>query len=382
MIPSLSPDQQREMDARFYLAAIVSSSDDAILSKDLDGIIISWNAAAERLYGYHAQEIVGQPVMILFPLDQCEECAHIIQRIRQGERVESYETTRVRKDGSLVPVSVTVSPIQDDHGTIIGASTIARDVSKHKALEQERDAFLSLVTHELKNPLTALQGTIQLSHRLLTRVLSQVEHLEEAQRRVLEDVLRMLGQSQHSLRVQHRLINDLLDLAHIQENKLELCLAACNLVELVEETAQDHQVAYPSRHITLDLPTLDPIRVSADRDRLQQVLSNYLSNALKFSPASSPVQVGITLEPETVRVWVADQGPGLSAEQQEHIWQRFAQVPQTPLQSGWNAGLGLGLYICRHLIERQQGQVGVESTPGQGARFWLRLSLLSSPPPQ
>ena len=367
--------------ARLHLSAIVSSSDDAILSKDLDGKITSWNGAAARMYGYSSQEIVGQPVTLLFPPDRSDEFTQIMERIRRGERVDHYETTRVRKDGSLLNVSVTVSPIKESSGTIIGASTIARDISKRKALEQQREAFVSLVTHELKNPLTALQGNIELAQHRLTRLLSQAEQLEEEQQRTLEEVLTMLGRSQHPLRVQQRLINDLLDLSHIQEDRVELRLAVCNLVGLVYETVQDHQAAHPSRLITLDMPEQDTIPVCADRDRLQQVLSNYLTNALKFSPATEPVQVGMALEAEAVRVWVADQGPGLSAEQQAHIWKRFYQAARTPVQSGWKMSLGLGLYICQQLMSRQQGQVGVESTPGEGSRFWFTLPLLSSPSP-
>jgi signal transduction histidine kinase len=263
----------------------------------------------------------------------------------------------------------------ESSGTIIGASSIARDISKRKELEQQREAFVSLVTHELKNPLTALQGNVQVAQRLLIRLLSQAEQLEEEQQRMLEDVLTMLGRSQHPLRVQRRLINDLLDLSHIQQDQVELRLTVCNLVGLVYETVQDHQAAHPSRLITLDLPDQDPILVYADRDRITQVLSNYLTNALKFAPATKPVLVGMDLEAATVRVWVQDQGPGLSPEQLAHIWKRFVQVSQTPVQSGWRVGLGLGLYICQQLIRRQQGEVGVESIAGQGARFWFRLPL-------
>ena len=369
-------DRRRAEEAMLRLAAIVSSSEDAILSKDLNGIIASWNAAAERMFGYSAQEIVGRPVSLLFPPDRQSEFTEIMERIRRGERVDHYETTRLRKDGSFLSVSVTVSPVKNSHGTIIGASDITRDISKRKELEEQREAFVGLVTHELKNPLTALQGNIHLAQRRLTRLLSQAEQLEEEQQRTLEDVLTMLGRSQHPLRVQQRLINDLLDLSCIQEDKVELHLEACNLVGLVFETVQDQQAAHPSRLITLNLPEQDPITVYADRDRLQQVLNNYLTNALKFSSADEAVQVGMDLEAEAVRVWVADHGPGLSVKQQEHIWQRFYQVSHTPVQEGWKPGLGLGLYISHQLISRQQGQVGVESTPGKGSRFWFALPLL------
>ncbi len=141
------------------------------------------------------------------------------------------------------------------------------------------------------------------------------------------------------------------------------------------ETVQDQQAAHPARLITLDVPELEPIPVSADRDRLQQVLNNYLTNALKFSPETEPVRVGIAVEADTARVWVQDRGPGLSAEQQAHIWQQFYQVPTTTVQNEWRVGLGLGLYICQQLIRCHQGEAGVESRPGQGATFWFSLPL-------
>jgi PAS domain S-box-containing protein len=368
-------DRRQAEEVRLRLAAIVSSSEDAIRSQDLEGIITSWNSAAEQLYGYPAEAIVGQPVTLLFPPDRQEECTRIMERLRKGERVDHYETMRLRKDGSQVPVSVTVSPLKDHSGTIIGASAIARDISKRQELERQREAFISLVTHELKTPLTILQGHLQLAQRQLTRLLGQAAPPDEAQQRTLEELLGMLGRSQQPIRFQQRLINDLVDLARLQEDKMELHLADCDLLELVAQIVQDHQAAHPARLITLDLPEEDPLLVTADRDRLQQVLSNYLSNALKFSPDPAPVQIGITLEAGAARVWVRDHGPGLPVEQHARIWQQYYQAPTTPVQRGWKPGLGLGLYICQQLIHRQQGEVGVQSRPGAGATFWFSLPL-------
>lgn len=366
-------DHRRVEEARLHLAAIVSSSEDAILSKDLDGVITSWNAAAERMYGYSAREIIGRPVFLLFPPGCQEEFADIMERIRRGERVDHYETMRVRKDGSLLSVSVTVSPIKASNGSIIGASAIARDISRRKELERQRAAFVSLITHELNNPLTAMLGNIQLAHRLLTGLLRQTEPSDDERQRILADVLTMVGRSQRLLRVQQRLIGDLVDVSRIQENKVELRQETFNLVALVEATVLDYRAAHPSRLIALELPVQDSLLVFADRDRIQQVLSNYLTNALKFSPASAPVRVSIGLATQVVRVQVSDHGPGLTAEQQAQIWQQFYQAPRIPVQQGWKAGLGLGLYLCQHLIRRQQGEVGVESLPGQGATFWFTL---------
>jgi PAS domain S-box-containing protein len=366
-----------DAEALFLLAAIVSSSEDAILSKDLDGTITSWNAAAERMYGYSAQEIVGQPVTLLFPPDRQNEFTRIMERICRGERVEPYETIRIRKDGTQLNVSVTISPIKNSSGSIIGASSIARDITERIELEQQREAFVSLVTHELKTPLTVLQGNIQLAQRRLTHMLSQTEQFTADQQRWLEDILAMLIRTQQPLRTQQRLINDLLDISRIREDKLELYLDVFDLMEMVYETVQDYQAVHVDRIITLDQPEQDLIPVYADRDRIQQVLSNYLTNALKFAPAAEPIQVGMALEAGTVRVWVKDQGPGLTPQQQERIWKRFYQIAQTPVQDGWRTGLGLGLYVCQQLIHRQQGEIGVESIPGQGATFWFTLPVHS-----
>lgn len=371
-IRDITERKQAEM-SLLHMASIVSSSDDAIISKDLSGVITSWNAAAERMYGYSAQEIIGQPITLLFPADRQDEFVQIMEQLCRGERLDHYETIRVRKDGSQLHVSVTISPIRNSGGVIIGASAIARDISERKELERQREAFVGLVTHELKTPLTILQGNVQLAQRRLTRLLSREESLTEEQQRWLEDVLSMLARTQQPLRVQQRLINDLLDITRIREDKVELSLAVFDLIGLVYETVQDHQAAHADRLITLDLPEQDPILVYADRDRIQQVLSNYLSNALKFAPATEPIQVGMTVEAGTVRVCVQDHGPGLTPQQQAHIWKRCYQVSQTPAKNGQKAGLGLGLYICQQLIHRQQGEVGVESTPGQGATFWFTL---------
>jgi PAS domain S-box-containing protein len=361
--------------AQLHLAAIVSSSEEAILSKDLDGIVTSWNEGAERLYGYSAQEMVGQSVARIFPPDRQEELSHIMEEIRQGERVGNYETVRQRKDGSLVPVSVTISPVKESDGTIVGASDIAHDITPRRELEQQRVAFVDLVTHELKNPLTALFGNIQFAQRLLTRLLAHAEILSDEYRRILEEVLAMLGRSQQQMNAQKRLINDLLDLSHVQQDTLELLQEPCNLLMVVCETILNSQAAYSSRLIELDIPEQNDVLVYGDRDRLGQVLSNYLSNALKFAPVERPVYVGMSLQGATVRVWVRDEGPGLTPEQQAHIWDRYFQVPRTPVQEGWRVGLGLGLYLCRQLIMRQHGEVGVESTPGQGANFWFSLPI-------
>lgn len=272
-------------------------------------------------------------------------------------------------------VSVTISPVRDHRDVIIGASSIARDISERIELERQHVASVSLVSHELKSQLTVLQGSMQLIQRRLIRMLSQAEQLPEQQQRLLEDTITLLEEAHQPLQVQQRLINDLLDLAHILQDTVKLHLTDFNLIRLVNETVRDYQRAYPDRLITLGLPAQDAIPVYADRDRVQQVLNNYLMNALKFAPVTEPIQIGIVREREEakVRVWVRDRGPGLTKEQQANVWKRLYQVSHTPVQSGFHGGLGLVLYLSRQLIQRQHGSMGVESIPGAGATFWFTL---------
>ena len=352
-----------------------------IWQSDIAGASIYVNTTWCRFTGLSEEESLGAGwTSAIHPEDRDAAFTPWMQALTTHTPYHTQFRLR-RADGVYRYVLVYGSVCSDPGGAFTGYIGTILDITEQKELEQQREAFVSMVTHELKTPLTALQGNVQLAQRRLTRFLSQAEQISAEQQHMLEEVLTMLGRSQQQVRVQNRLINDLLDVSRMQEDKLEVCLAPCDLVGLVYETVQDYQAAHPSRLITLELPEQDPLQVVADRDRLQQVLSNYLTNALKFSPNTEPVQVGLSLEAEYVRVWVQDHGPGLSPEQQQHIWKRFYQAPQTPVQSGSVPGLGLGLYICQQLMSRQQGQVGIESTPGGGATFWFTLPLLASPSP-
>jgi len=322
-------------------------------------------------------DTISRPFLLLcaYPLDSFAEAADedsFIQMCQQHAQIipeERFTTLATSEERQR-----TISLLQQK------AASLQAEVIGRKKLEQQREAFLSLVTHELKSPLTALQGNVQMAQRFLIRLSRSSEHWSPANQRLLEDALTTLNRGRHQLRVQNRLINDLLAISHIQQDKLELWLTRVDLSRLVGETVQDYQEAHPARLIHLHLPEQASILVHADRDRLQQVISNFLNNALKFAPPQEPIEIGIALEALHARFWVQDHGPGLTTEQQEQIWQRFYQVADTPVQGNWKGGLGLGLYISRHLILRQQGQIGVESTPGKGATFWFTLPLANTSP--
>jgi PAS domain S-box-containing protein len=356
---------------------LFEASPDGIVMLDPDtGAIIDANPALTALLGVSRERLLGQELWQIGLFEDRERQRVFLQQV-QEQQLLRYEALPIpTKDGQPRSIELVSTLYQANGHKVIQCHL--RDITEHKELETQREAFISMVTHELKTPLTSIQGNIQLAQRRLTHLLSQVEQLPPEQQRALEAVQNALSRSQQSLRVQHRLINDLLDVSRLQEDKLELHLAPCDLVEIVYETVQDYQAAHPSRLITLELPEQAPLQVMGDRDRLQQVLSNYVANALKFSPTSEPVHIGLSLEGENARVWVQDHGPGLAPKEQQRVWKRFYQAPQTPIQNESKAGLGLGLYVCQQLINRQRGQVGIESTPGNGATFWYTLPLISA----
>jgi signal transduction histidine kinase len=237
------------------------------------------------------------------------------------------------------------------------------------------DEFLGIVSHELRTPLTTIKGNIQLSQLRLRSILRELSADEEVLRGMLEETQTMLARAERQVNVQNRMVSDLLDISRLEADKLELRLAPCDLATIVRETVEDQRSVTPTRTIHLELADGEIAPIMADAERIGQVLSNYLTNALKYSPADRPVEVQLQKEDGTVRVLVRDSGPGLTPAEQEQIWEPFYQVQGIKRQQGSSVGLGLGLYICRAIVEQHQGEAGVESTKGQGSTFWFTLPL-------
>jgi signal transduction histidine kinase len=222
-----------------------------------------------------------------------------------------------------------------------------------------------------------MKGNIQLAKRSLTKLLRQEVAPSQQVHEVLTNVQSFLDRADRQANVQSRLVRDLLDVSRIEANRLELRSQRCDLVSITRQAIEDQRSVTPGRSIQFVITTPPKVFVQADPDRIGQVISNYLSNALKYSQPSSPVEVCLELEePGNVRLSVRDEGLGLTTSEQQHIWERFYRVPEIAVQSGSGVGLGLGLYICRIIIERQGGQVGVESKKGIGSTFWFTLPRL------
>jgi PAS domain S-box-containing protein len=356
------------------LAAIVDSSDDAIVSKNLDGTITSWNRGAERIFGYPAQEMIGQPILRLIPPDRLQEEPEIISRIRRGERVDHFETVRIRKDGTLVDVSLTISPVKNEIGIIVGASKIARDISDQKrALEKLAEAnealtradrlkadFISTLSHELRTPLTAIAGWIDILRDGATP----------------EELAQGLTVIERNVRAQSQLIDDLLDMSRIESGKLILDIQRLDLppvltaaIDSVRPTAQAKGVQLTSTFSSIGLA------VMADRNRLQQIVWNLLINAIKFTPAGGHVHVDLRKVHSHVEISVTDTGAGIPLNFLNHIFERFSQADASSTRR--HGGLGLGLAIVKHLVELHGGSVQARSQGKDlGATFIVSLPLI------
>jgi PAS domain S-box-containing protein len=367
--------------APYWLAAIVESAEDAIISKTLDSIITSWNRGAERMFGYTAEEVIGKPVTILIPPDHPDEEPAILARLRKGEPIEHYETVRVTKDGRLIDVSLTVSPIKDASGRIIGASKIARDITDRKKAElrlQEalqtaetarkqaerasrlKDEFLATVSHELRTPLTSMLGWV--------RMLRQGRLSETAARNALEVIDR-------NARSQAQLIEDLLDISRIVSGKMHFEIRPLELSPVVNAAVESLRPAADAKNISLRL-IVDPSAgmVAGDYERLQQVVWNLLSNAVKFTPRGGHIEIQLLRDESSVQIIVTDNGKGIKPEFLPHAFDRFTQADSSTTRMF--GGLGMGLAIVKSIIEMHGGTVEAFSKgEGTGATFKVSLPI-------
>jgi PAS domain S-box-containing protein len=365
----------RESDVRFR--QLVDSNLIGITVVDFSGTIYEANEAFLSLVGYSQEEVTSGQVnwRALTAPEYQAQATQAIEDLRTTGMFQPYEKEYVTKTGKRVPVLVGGTLFRREGSALLYICFVL-DLTARKDIERQKDLMLGITGHELKTPLAALRGTIQLVQRRLKRAITTTDLLSTAWSTFCQGLTKNLEDSVHQIDVQTRLINDLMDVSRITANTLKLELDRWDLVTIVRTTVEDWRVIAPERSLLLNLPEHTTIPVLADRDRISQVLSNYVTNALRYSSLSQPVQIGLTSQEDVVRVWVKDRGPGLSEAAQQEIWQRFHQVKGVLVQDSSGKGLGLGLYICQMLIVQHQGEVGVESTPGEGSTFWFTLPVI------
>ena len=371
---------------RARLAAIVQSSDDAIISKDLNGRITSWNDGATRLFGYSADEMIGRPISVLFPPDRLHEEPEILERLRRGGRVEHFETVRVTKDRRKISVSLTISPIRDKEGNVIGASKIARDITERKVKESElatareqlrnyskelektvsertvelREALEQLetfsysISHDLRAPLRAMNGYVEIMLE---------EHAQEFSPHVNELLQRVSRSGQ-------RLSTLIKEVLNSSRTKLQSAdPRPVELTELVPGIIEDYpNIRAHNEAIEVKQPLLPVVGREA---LLTQAIANILGNAVKFAEPTRPLRITVSTEKsgDKVRIIIRDNGIGIAKAEQSGIFDLFSRASEAQHVEG----SGVGLAIVRRAVLQMGGQVGVESEPGAGSSFWIEL---------
>ncbi|NYE23265.1 PAS domain S-box protein [Pigmentiphaga litoralis] len=359
--------------------AIVASSEDAIISKDLNGVITTWNRGAQLLFGFRADEVIGQSMQILFPPDRLDEEPLILARLARGERVHHFETVRRTKDGDLIDVSATISPILDERNRVIGASQISRDISERKRMEAAlrdakehaelaaaaRTAFLANMSHEIRTPMNAVLG--------FTDVLLQ-GRLDDEQRRHLDTV-------RSSARSLLRLLNEILDTAKLDRGLVDLETNEFNLLSLIDELSSTMGASARDKGLSLHIRYDDglPGVFLGDELRVRQVLTNLLGNAIKFT-AKGSVTLSVEAEGDLLHFQVADTGIGIPTHRLAAIFDPFTQADAS--MSRRFGGTGLGTTISKQLVELMGGRISVDSTVDVGSTFhvWLPLAAVDEAP--
>jgi PAS domain S-box-containing protein len=364
------------------LRSLVEGSEDAIVTKTLTGIVTSWNSGAERVFGYTAEEMIGQPITKLFPPDRLEEEKHFLSRLARGERIAHYETVRVRADGSPIDISVTLSPLRDSAGEIIGAAKIARDITERRRVEarlaqlleaeqsaradaetanQAKDRFLAMLSHELRNPLSAILNAVA-----LLELPSLPAASAAGARQVINRQARHLG----------RMVDDLLDIARVTSGKIVLELTPVNVAVVARRAIATLLAASPKAPGLVTM--VDDVWVLGDETRLEQVWTNLLDNAVKHTPTTGQITVEVRQEAGDAVFAVADTGAGIGPDLLPHVFELFVQGERGIDRT--QGGLGLGLRLVQQLMELHKGTITAASEGvGRGARFTARMPALPSP---
>ncbi|WP_240484318.1 response regulator [Pseudarthrobacter sulfonivorans] len=366
------------------LGAIVNSSTDAILSTTPEGIITSWNPGAQHQYGYTAAEAIGRDARFLLPPGSTDGDDEVFEQLRDGGGAMSFETEHLRKDGAIIPVSLTISPIREG-ATIRGIAVITRDITLRRAAELELKAaretalessrlkseFLATMSHEIRTPMNGVVG--------LTALLLETP-LDQTQKQYAQGV-KGAGEALLSL------INDILDFSKLEAGKVDLDVRAFDPRVLVEEVAG--LLTEPAQAKNLELiaycePDV-PARLHGDSGRIRQILLNLASNAVKFT-ADGEVSIRVTTETPDAKPGAAamvcfevrDTGIGIDPSHHARLFESFSQADASTTRR--YGGTGLGLAICSRLTEAMDGEIGLDSSLGEGSTFWFRVPVPVAPP--
>ena len=350
-----------------YIENLVENAADLIISTNLDDHILTWNRGAEVLFGYRKDEVIGKHLSILLPPDRVHELEEMRAKVQISGALRDIEIRSKKKDGVLIYLSLSVSPIRDLEGKIVGFLRVAKDITEKKRYERRlkeldkmKSDFVSNVSHELRTPLTSIKGSVDNMLDGLTGSLNEKQ-------------IRYLNRIKSNTDRLSRLINDLLDLSRIESGRVEVRPTTLPLTALAEEVAEHMKALAAEKLIRIEVPPLDPsVTVWADRDKVTQVLMNLIGNAVKFTPQDGKITVALEKNGnDYIQISVADTGPGILPEEQNKIFSKFYQVANIDKKKP--KGSGLGLAISKALVEMHGGKIWMDSEVGKGSTFYFTL---------
>jgi len=353
--------------SKAYIENLVENAGDTIVSTDREDRILTWNRAAEVIFGYSKEEAIGKKLDILLPPGHLRELEEIRNKVQLAGLIRNLEVRRKRKDGAIIDVALAVSPIKDKDDNVIAFLYLAKDITEKQRYEQRlkeldkmKSDFVSNVSHELRTPLTAVKGSVDNMLDGLTGLLNEKQS-------------RYLTRIKSNADRLTRLINDILDLSRIEAGKIDLQPAVLPLVTLAKEVTEGLRPVAVDKLISLEVASPDAsVTAWADRDKVIQVLMNLIGNAVKFTPTHGKVSVTVERNgDEWVQTSVADTGPGIPLEEANKIFDKFYQIAQAGKQKA--RGTGLGLAISKALVEMHGGRIWVESEVGRGSTFFFTL---------
>lgn len=344
--------EEQKQKAKYMLASIVESSQDSIVTIDLDRVITSWNAGAENLYGYPASEVVGKSLdIVMLPEDIVGLIAKIDSIIHEVS-VPLYETVRLHKNGRQADLQIALSPVRDESGEVVGISTIARDITEAKLHEQLKDEFIAVASHELKTPITSIKAYTDIlverftdssdstSFSIVTKLGTQVDRMIELLKTLLDTTKLSAGQ------------------VLLKMEEFDLCALIRDLLEPLQMVSKDHRLVYESG---------DSCIVVADKKLISQAIVNLVSNAIKYSPRAGMVRVSTERIGRGIQVNVQDFGIGIPDGLRSKIFERYFRVSNKQVSGA--PSIGLGLYITAKIIDQHGGKIFVDSKEGIGSTF-------------
>lgn len=357
------PSQQLTVPDDSFISSIVESVDDAIIGKTLEGRITSWNRGAENLYGYSRNEAIGQPISFIFPPELKDELHGILEKIKKGEHIRHYQTFRMDNSGRRIPVSVSISPVTDKRGIISGISAIDRDITKEKELDRLKDEFISLASHALRTPLSAIKGLISMIYQGDYGPVNK--NLEKPIANISLSTERLI-----------QLVNDLLNISRVQTGRLEFVLTKFSLVNSIENIIKQLDPLAKLHNLEIKFTQQSVPDVQADIKKTDDILNNLFSNALKFTN-KGVLEASLKIENDLIIVLVKDTGIGISEKDKSKLFHRFQQIANPT--SKQIAGTGLGLYLSKMLAKKMGGDVWlVSSEIKKGSTFAFSLPKFDS----